>query len=135
MMKSIFIFSVCLISLVIFGGCQAPNAQSAKLARLDAHLSHNLRLELMEKDKQILELQKELERCNSELEKHTKIATDCQNEKANEFMEMINPIMDELSKVKLENVELKAELEKLKSGPKVEDTNTSSVEPNAPAVQ
>ena len=134
MRKHIITFLIFVLLSMLLSGCQSTNIQSGKLARLDTHLSHNLRLELVEKDREILKLQKELEECNSELENQTKIATDCRNAKANEFMEMIDPIMDELNNVKQENTSLKSELEQLKATNTAEEI-PADADANLPDVQ
>lgn len=99
--------------ICLFLGCQGSNKNIERHEKLQAHARYQLSGELEQKDKEIERLTVQITDLKKQLAEQTKFAEDCTTKAGTEFMTMIDPIMEELTQVKAENEQLKAQLQEL----------------------
>ncbi len=93
-------------------GCQTDK-NTEKREKLYSHARYQLKGELEQKNKEIEGLTSQIAVLEKQLAEQTKLSDDCATKQGEEFMTMIDPIMDELNQAKAENEQLKAQLQKL----------------------
>lgn len=103
----LFVLGLLAVSLV---GCNESSKKDARREKLAAHSNYNAKVELEKANQQIEELDGEIESLKSQLEMSKNRELDCMTDKGTEFMDMITPIMEEMTALKQKNLELKAKL-------------------------
>lgn len=96
---------------VLFVGCSEASKKDSRRERLAAHSNYGAKVELEKANEQIEKLDSEIESLKSQLELSKERELDCMTEKGNEFMDMITPIMEEMTALQQENLELKEKLD------------------------
>ena len=109
-MKTYFKLFALVLLAVLFAGCSESSKKDGRRERLAAHSNYGAKVELEKANEQIDKLGSEIESLTSQLELSKERELDCMTEKGNEFMDMITPIMEEMTALQQENIELKEKL-------------------------